>query len=275
MANHKIHPTAIIKDGCKIGNNVEIGPYSVIGPEVELGNNNILKSHVVVDGLTKIGDGNIIFPFASIGSDPQDLKYDGEKSQVIIGNNNKIREYVTINPGTKTGSMVTKIGDNCLLMISSHVAHDCVVGDNVILANNVTLAGHVAVEDSVVIGGLSAVHQFTRIGKHAMIGGMSGVENDIIPYATVAGERASLAGLNLTGLKRRNFSRPDINGLRAFYKKLFDVDQKLNFIAKAQLLASDYKDNPLVADVVRFLTSESLRSFCKPKNKIANEGDLS
>lgn len=276
MLNSKIHPTAIITDGCKIGNNVEIGPYSIIGAEVEIGNNNIIKSHVVIDGLTKIGDGNIIFPFASIGSEPQDLKYNGEKSQLIIGHNNKIREYVTINPGTETGSMITKIGNNCLLMISSHIAHDCVVGNNVILANNVTLAGHVEIEDFVVVGGLSAIHQFTRIGKHAIIGGMSGVESDVMPYAAVVGERAFLAGLNLTGLKRRNFPRVDVNGLRAFYKKLFNDEQDLNFIPKVQSLAIEYQDNQLVIDIVKFLTSNTSRSFCKPKKaKMINEGNLS
>lgn len=268
MLNNKIHQTAIIQSGCKIGSNVEIGPYSVIGPEVEIGDNNIIKSHVVIDGFTKIGNGNVIFPFASIGQEPQDLKYEGEKSQTVIGNNNKIREYVTINPGTKSDKMITRVGDRCLLMVSSHIAHDCVIGNDVILANNVTLAGHVEVEDFVVIGGLSAVHQFARIGKHSMIGGMSGVESDVMPYAAVIGERASLAGLNLTGLKRRNFPRTDIYGLKSFYNKLFDKqkNQDLNFAQKVETLALEYQANALVTDVVKFLNSKTSRSFCKPKN---------
>ena len=191
-----IHKTAIIDPKTKISSNVSIGPYSVIGPDVEIGENTIIHSHVNIAGYTKIGKRNKIYSFASIGNDPQDLKYNGEKTELIIGDKNIIREYVTINPGTISDSGKTIIGNNCLFMISSHVAHDCVVGNNVIIANNVPLGGHVIIEDNVVIGGNSAVQQFTRIGKMAMIGGMTGVLHDVIPYGLSTGNRNSLQGLN-------------------------------------------------------------------------------
>ena len=199
-----IHKTAIIDNKAKVSASVNIGPYSVIGPNVEIGENVIIHSHVNISGHTKIGNDNKIYPFVSIGNDPQDLKYNGEKTKVVIGNNNKIREYVTIHPGTKGGGEITKIGDNCLFMISSHIAHDCQVGNNVIIANNVPLGGHVTIEDNVVIGGNSAVQQFTRIGKLAMIGGMTGVLHDVIPYGLSIGNRNYLQGLNLIGLRRAN-----------------------------------------------------------------------
>jgi UDP-N-acetylglucosamine acyltransferase len=260
----QIHPTAIIESGAQIGNNVSIGAYCVIGKDVTIGDNTIVKSHVVIEGITQIGSNNTIFQFASIGAVPQDLKFSGEPSKTIIGDNNSIREFVTINAGTKGGIMETKIGNKCLIMAYCHIAHDCVVGDNVVLANNATLAGHVIVGDNVVIGGLSAIHQFVRIGTGAMIGGMSGIENDVIPYGTVMGERANLAGLNLVGLKRQNLEKSEINALRAFYKKLFNKDGQ-NFGAKVDVLMEEYKDSILVKNVVNFLKSETSRSFCQPK----------
>lgn len=216
--HHKIHPTAIVSDKAQLGKNVEVGPYSVIGDNVKIGANSVIKSHVVIEGFTEIGEGNVIFPFAAIGQDPQDLKFAGEHSRIIIGDNNRIREHVTIHPGTKDGAMQTVIGNGCLIMVAVHVAHDCIIGNHVILANNVTLAGHVELGDHVVIGGLSALHQFVRVGHGAMIGGMSGVESDVIPYGTVMGERASLAGLNLIGMKRNNLPREEIHALRNFFK---------------------------------------------------------
>jgi UDP-N-acetylglucosamine acyltransferase len=260
----KIHPTAIVSEKAQLGNNVEIGAYSIIGENVKIGDNTIVKSHVVIDGDTEIGKSNVIFPFATIGLVPQDLKFKGEKSKVIIGDNNQIREHVTIHLGTQYGNMVTKIGSNCLLMVGVHVAHDCVVGDNVILANNATLAGHVEVEDHVIIGGLSAIRQFVRIGKHAMIGGMSGVENDVIPYGTVMGERAFLAGLNLVGMKRRGFSREDIHALRNFFKKLFSENGD-NFTARVDQLSKEFK-NQTVQDVALFVGSQKSRAFCQVKD---------
>ena len=216
-----IHKTAIVDPKAKISSNITIGAYSIIGPDVEIDENTIIHSHVNISGHTKIGKENKIFPFASIGSDPQDLKYNGEETRLIIGDKNTIREYVTINPGTKGGGGKTLIGDNCLFMISSHVAHDCLVGNNVIIANNVPLGGHATIEDNVVIGGNSAVQQFTRIGKMAMIGGMTGVLNDVIPYGLSTGNRNSLQGLNLIGLRRSKFENKEILGLSEAYKGIF------------------------------------------------------
>ena len=219
-----IHPTAIIEDGAQLGENVSIGAYSVIGPEVTLGDGVTLESHVVVGGVTSIGAGTHIFPFASIGLQPQDLKFQGEVSRLEIGSNNVIREHVTMNPGTEGGGLLTKVGNDCLFMVGAHVAHDCQVSDHVILVNSATLAGHVEVGEFAIVGGLSAVHQFVRIGKHAMIGGMSGVENDVIPYGTVTGNRAHLLGLNLVGLKRDRKSvvegkSVDLGGRRSIKQK--------------------------------------------------------
>ena len=216
-----IHKTAIIDSKAKVSSSVKIGPYTVIGPNVEIGEDVIIHSHVNISGNTKIGNGTIIFPFASIGNVPQDLKYKDEDTKLEIGKNNKIREYVTISPGTEGGGWLTKIGDNCLFMISSHIAHDCNVGNNVIIANNVPLGGHVTIEESVVIGGNSAVQQFTRIGKLAMVGGMTGVLHDVIPYGLSIGNRNYLQGLNLIGLRRSNFDNKDILGLNEAYKEIF------------------------------------------------------
>jgi len=255
-----IHPTAIIDKKAKISKNVEIGPYSVIGPGVEIGENSIIQSHVSILGNTKIGNGNKIYPFVSI-NEPQDLKYDGELTNLVIGNNNKIREYVTINPGTVGGGGKTVIGDNCLFMISSHIAHDCKVGNNVIIANNVPLGGHAIIEDNVVIGGNSAVQQFTRIGKMAMIGGMTGVLNDVIPYGLSTGNRNSLQGLNLIGLRRAKFNNKDILGLSDVYKEIFSSKNIIDNISK---IDNSYIENPLVKDVINFITKDKKRSICTP-----------
>lgn len=262
----KIHATAIVSAKAQLGKNVEIGAYSIIGDEVIIGDETKVGSHVIIDGDTKIGKNNIIFPFVTIGQVPQDLKFHGEKSKVIIGDNNRIREHVTIHLGTEAGAMVTTIGNDCLLMVGVHVAHDCIVGDHVVLANNATLAGHVEVGDHVIIGGLSAIKQFVRIGKHAMIGGMSGVENDVIPYGTVMGERASLNGLNLVGMKRRGFSRDDIHALRNFFKKLFSGSQKA-FVSRVEEMSKEF-NNQTVLDVASFVKLKSPRSFCQPKDNI-------
>lgn len=268
---NKIHPTAIVSNKAQIGEGVEIGAYSIIGDNVKIGARSVIKSHVVIEGFTEIGQGNIIFPFAAIGQDPQDLKFAGENSRVVIGDNNRIREHVTIHSGTKDGGMVTTIGNNCLLMVAVHVAHDCVIGDRVILANNVTLAGHVQLGDHVVIGGLSALHQYVRVGRGAMIGGMSGVESDVIPYGLVMGERASLAGLNLVGMKRNNLPREEIHALRNFFKKLFTASDQ-SFIARLNDLSADF-DQEVVKEVVSFVKAESSRSFCQPKNNLISQSD--
>ena len=259
-----IHKTSVIDNKSKIAASVKIGPYAVIGPNVEIGNNVEIHSHVNISGNTKIGDGTKIFPFASIGSDPQDLKYKGENTKLEIGKNNKIREYVTINPGTSGGGGLTKIGDNCLFMISSHIAHDCNIGNNVIIANNVPLGGHVTIEDNVVIGGNSAVQQFTRIGKLAMIGGMTGVLKDVIPFGLSIGNRNYLQGLNLIGLRRSNYDNKDILGLIEAYKEIF-LTQNLN--ENLSKLNGAFKENPLVKEVINFITKDKKRSICTPFSK--------
>ena len=256
-----IHKTALIDPKAKIASNVKIGAYSIIGPDVEVNENTIIHSHVSISGQTIIGKENKIYPFASIGNDPQDLKYNGEKTKLIIGDNNKIREYVTINPGTIGGGGKTKIGNNCLFMISSHVAHDCIVGDNVIIANNVPLGGHAIIEDNVVIGGNSAVQQFTRIGKMAMIGGMTGVLHDVIPYGLSTGNRNSLQGLNLIGLRRAKFENKDILELSDAYKKIFATKNINENISK---LNGSFQENSLVKNVIDFITKDKKRSICTP-----------
>ena len=255
-----IHPTAIIDPKAKINENVQVGPYCVIGPNVEIGEDTIIQSHVSILANTKIGKGNKIYPFVSI-NDPQDLKYNNEPTNLIIGDNNKIREYVTINPGTVGGGGKTVIGNNCLFMISSHIAHDCQVGNNVIIANNVPLGGHAIIEDNVVIGGNSAVQQFTRIGKMAMIGGMTGVLHDVIPYGLSTGNRNSLQGLNLIGLRRAKFENKDILGLSEAYKEIFATQNLTDNIGK---LNGSFKDNPLVKNVIDFITKDKKRSICTP-----------
>jgi UDP-N-acetylglucosamine acyltransferase len=256
-----IHKTAIVNSKAKIASSANIGPYCVIGANVEIGENVTIHSHVSVSGNTKIGNDNKIYPFASIGNDPQDLKYNGEETKLIIGDNNKIREYVTINPGTEGGGGLTKIGNNCLFMISSHVAHDCYVGNNVIIANNVPLGGHVSIEDNVVIGGNSAVQQFTRIGKMAMVGGMTGVLYDVIPYGLSTGNRNTLQGLNLIGLRRAKFDNKEILGLSEAYKEIFATKNLSENIIK---LNGIFKENPLVKDVIEFITKDKKRSICTP-----------
>lgn len=258
-----VHATAIIEKGARLGKGVTVGPYCVVGADVELGDQVALVSHVVVAGRTKIGAGTRIFPFASIGHPPQDLKYKGEPSELVIGANNVIREHVTMNPGTEGGGMMTRVGDNCLFMVGAHVAHDCIIGNNVIMANNATLGGHVQVGDFAILGGLSAVHQFVRIGPHAMIGGMSGVENDIIPYGSAMGDRAHLSGLNIVGMKRRGFSRDDIHVLRTAYRLLFAQEGTMS--ERVDDVESIYRDNEGVMDIVQFVRGSSQRAVCQPK----------
>ncbi|MFQ5581458.1 MAG: acyl-ACP--UDP-N-acetylglucosamine O-acyltransferase [Mariprofundaceae bacterium] len=224
-----IHPTAIVASEAQVDNDVIIGPYCVIGAEVRIGKGSELMSHVVIAGRTSLGENNRIFPFASIGHEPQDLKYHGEASEVIIGNQNTIRENVTVNPGTEGGGMVTRIGNGNMLMAYAHVAHDCILGDNVILANCATLAGHVEIDDGAIIGGLAAIHQFVRIGRYTMMGGMCGVNKDVPPYCLVTGGyRAGLGGLNLVGLKRQGFSLKQVQRLKEMYRILLQESGKLD-----------------------------------------------
>jgi len=223
-----IHPTAVIHSGATLEQGVRIGPFCVVGPHVRLGQDVELHSHVVIDGHTSIGEGTRVFPFASIGHAPQDVKYKGEPTQLEIGRHNIIREHVTMNPGTANGTGLTTVGDHGMFMVGSHVAHDCRVGDRVIFANNATLAGHCKVEDNAILGGLCAVHQHVRIGACAFIGGMSGVENDVIPFGMALGDRARLAGLNVVGMKRQGFDRDRIHTLRQAYRLMFSEEDTLS-----------------------------------------------
>ena len=259
-----IHKSAIIDPKAKISSNVKIGPYSIVGPNVEIYDNSEIQSHVSIIGNTKIGQNNKIYPFASIGNDPQDLKFNGEQTNLEIGDNNKIREYVTINPGTVGGGGTTKVGNNCLFMVSSHIAHDCMVGNNVILANNVPLGGHAIIEDNVIIGGNSAVQQFTRVGRSAMIGGMCGVVRDIIPYGIAHGNRSVLQGLNLIGLRRSNIPNKEIITLSDAYKEIFKNE---NLTENLKNLNIEYKKNQLVDEVIKFLEKDKKRPICTPFSK--------
>jgi UDP-N-acetylglucosamine acyltransferase len=258
-----IHPTALVDASAQIGADVLIGPYCVVGGKVRLDDGVKLMSHVVVEGRTSLGTETVVYPFASLGHRPQDLKFHGEDSELVIGTHNQIREHVTMNPGTEGGGMITRVGHHCLFMMSSHVAHDCQVGNNVILANNATLAGHVTVDDYVIVGGLSAVHQFVRIGPFAIIGGMSGVESDVIPFGLVKGERAHLAGLNMVGLERRGFSRDDIRELRNAYRMLFSSEGTLS--ERLEETAARYKGQEQVTRIIEFIRASTSRPLCQPK----------
>ncbi|WP_375597439.1 acyl-ACP--UDP-N-acetylglucosamine O-acyltransferase [Devosia sp. Naph2] len=264
MTAPNIHPTAIVADGARLGSGVRIGPYSIVGSNVTLGNNVELVSHAVVEGNTTIGPGTRIFPFASVGHQPQDLKFHGEDSRLEIGANCTIRESVTINPGTENGGMITRIGDNCLIMANAHVAHDAILGNNVILANYVGIAGHVRVGDNVIFGGTCVIHQFTRIGAHAFIGAQSMVDGDVIPYGMAVGNRATLTGLNLIGLKRRGFEREAIHRLRAAYRQIFASEGTLR--ERVEDAAEIFSQDALVQDVVRFIAEAQDRPILLPRN---------
>ena len=259
-----IHATAIIEEGAQIGSGVSIGAYCTVGSEAKLGDGTTLEAHVVVAGRTTLGANTHIYPFASVGHRPQDLKYAGEPSELIIGSGTIVREHATLNPGTAGGNMQTHVGDNCMIMVGSHVAHDCQIGDNVILVNNATLGGHVVIDDHVIVGGMSAIHQFVRIGAHAMVGGMTGVENDVIPYGSVMGNRAYLSGLNIVGLKRRGFNRDAIHQLRNAYRLLFAVEGTMQ--ERLADVSELFQDSDLVMEIVNFINADSTRAICQPKS---------
>lgn len=264
-----IHPMAIVEEGAELGAGVKIGPFCHVGSHVKLGDGVELKSHVVVGGHTTIGENSVIFPFASIGLSPQDMKYSNEPSRLEIGSHNVIREYVTIHPGTQGGGMVTKIGDHGLFMIGVHIAHDCTIGDHAVFSNNATLAGHVVVGDNVIIGGLSAIHQFVRIGDHVMIGGMAGISQDVIPFGIVAATPSHLSGLNLIGLKRRGFSSSEIGNLRDAYRTLFAYDGNASgatFQERLKEAETVFKDSPQVQYLLDFIKADSHRNICMPKD---------
>jgi len=256
-----IHKTAIIDPNAKISLSVEIGPYTVIGPNVEISENVIIQSHVCITGHTKIGKNNKIYPFSSIGNDPQDMKYKGEKTRLTIGDNNIIREYSTINPGTIQGGGVTKVGNNNLIMISVHIAHDCIIGNNVVIANSAAIAGHAEISDFVVIGGNCGVQQFSRIGKMAMIGGMTGVSRDVIPYGLSTGNRNYLNGVNIVGLRRNKVPNKDIIGLTDAYKEIFKTESLNENLSR---LNGQFKENSLVNEVLEFINKNKKRPICTP-----------
>lgn len=262
----KIHPTAIVADGADLADDVEIGPYCVIGGQVKLGPRTRLASHVVIDGRTELGADNVVYPFAMLGGPPQHTAYKGEDTALVVGDNNLIREHATMNIGTAAGGGVTRVGSNGLFMIESHVAHDCVVGDNVILTKQATLGGHCKIGDYVIVGGLAAVHQHTRVGRHAMIGGLAAVVKDVIPYGSVWGNHAHLEGLNLVGLKRRNFSRETINTMRAAYRLLF-ADEG-TFQERIDDTVETYSDCPQVMEIIDFIKADGSRPLCLPEREV-------
>ena len=256
-----IHKTAIIDSKAKISSNVKIGPYSIIGPYVEIDDDVVIQSHVNITGHTLIGRNNKIYPMASIGSDPQDLKYKGEKTTLMIGANNTIREHVTINTGTIQGGGITKVGSNNLIMIGAHIAHDCIIGDNIVMANNSAIAGHAEIEDLVIIGAKCGIQQFTRIGKMAMIGGMTAVSRDVIPYGLSTGNRNFLNGINIIGLRRDKVENKEIIGLTEAYKEIFKSKSLSENLNK---MNGKFKDNSLVREVLEFINKDKKRPICTP-----------
>jgi UDP-N-acetylglucosamine acyltransferase len=257
-----IHPSAIVEPGAQIGPGCRIGPFCVIGPEVTLGPGVTVKSHAVVTGWTEVGEGSTIWPFATVGEVPQDLKFKGEHTRLVIGARCRIREGATLNTGTEGGGGVTRVGDDCLIMTGAHVGHDAQIGNRVILVNNVAIAGHCVLGDDVIVGGLSGVHQFVRIGRGAIIGAVTMVTNDVLPYGLVQGPRGDLDGLNLVGLKRRGVDRAEIMALRAAYQMLAQGEG--TFLDRARRL-SEETDSPHVREITDFVLSNSDRSFLTPK----------
>ncbi len=258
----RLHISAVVEPGATIGEGCEIGPFSIIGAEVTLGARVVVKSHAVVTGWTEVGDETVIFPFATVGEEPQDLKYHGEHTRLIIGKRCRIREAATLNTGTDGGGGVTRVGDDCLIMTGAHVGHDAQIGNRVILVNHVAIAGHVMLGDDVIVGGLSGIHQWVRVGQGAIIGAVTMVTNDVIPYGLVQGPRGELDGLNLVGLKRRGIDRAEIAALRTAYLTLANEDG--SFQDRARELA-DSSDSALVREIVEFILAKSDRSFLTPK----------
>ncbi len=262
MPHGNVHATAVVESGARLGEDVRIGPFCVVGSEVALGDGVELLSHVVVAGRTTIGARTKLFPFASIGHQPQDLKYKGEPSTLEVGSDCLIREGVTMNPGTEGGGMRTVVGNGCAFLANSHVGHDCVVGNNVIFSNGVMIAGHVTVGDYAILGGGAAVIQFARVGAHSFLGGMSGLENDLIPYGMALGNRAHLSGLNIVGLQRRGFSREDIHSLRRAYRALFADEGTLQ--ERVEDVEKEFADNPIVKEILAFVRVGGKRALCVP-----------
>jgi len=264
-----IHPSAVVAPGARLGAGVEVGPYAVIGPYVTIGEKTWVGPHAVIEGRTTIGRENRIFQFASVGAIPQDKKYRGEESQLLVGDYNAVREFATLHTGTAGGGMVTRIGSHNLFMNYSHVAHDCQIGDHVVLANGATLAGHVTIEDFVTVGGLVAIHQFTRIGESALLAGGAMVSQDVPPYCIATGDRAHLNGLNLIGLKRRGFTAEEITALKKAYRTLFA--EGLPFKEAILRLREEYSAFAVIAHLAEFL-ADSQRGVCRPRGNADPEG---
>lgn len=262
----EIHPTAVIDPDARIGAGVRIGPYAMVGRDVQLDDDVVVHAHAIVEGRTHLGRGCQVYPFAAVGTAPQDMKYAGEETSLFVGEETVIREHATLHRGTKGGSGVTQVGRNCLLMVGSHVAHDCQLGDRIVMANNATLGGHVVVEEGAVLGGLVAIHQFSRIGRGAMIGGMSGVEGDVIPYGMALGNRARLNGLNVVGLKRRGVSRQELHVIRTAYQLLFDSAAG-TFKERLARVEREYGELEPVRDIVTFINADASRTLCRPQQK--------
>jgi len=258
-----IHPTALVAPGAQLGVGVQIGPFCTVGEHAVLDDGVHLVSHVVVDGHTQIGAGVVVYPFCTVGLAPQDLKYKGEPTRCEIGARTQLREHCTIHRGTVTGTGITTVGADCLLMAVVHVAHDCEIGDNVVIANNVVMGGHVSIGQGSVIGGSAALHQFVRIGRGAMVGGVSGVEADVIPYGSVIGNRARLVGLNVIGLRRRGADRAALHGLRAAVRRLFDGSDGQVFSARLEQMRRTAVSQPLVAEVLAFIDAPSKRGLIR------------
>jgi UDP-N-acetylglucosamine acyltransferase len=262
MAEAEIHPTAIVEDGARVGPGCRIGPYCVVGPEVDLAEGVVLHSHVVIAGHTRIGAATEVFPFASLGQPPQDFKWRGERTELVIGARNTLREYVTLSPGTALGGGITRMGDDNFLMMHSHVGHDCTLGSRIVMANGVSLSGHVTVGDGAILGGLAGVHQHVRIGHGAMVGGLAAVASDVVPYGMVFGDRAKLVGLNLVGLKRRGLARGDIAALRAAFDEMFEGEGAL--AERVRGARARHAGNPLVAEIADFVLAGSPRAITMP-----------
>lgn len=268
----EIHPTALVDPGARLGEGVRIGPYCTVGPDVELGAGVELVSHVVVEGVTRVGEGVRAFPFVTIGMAPQHLRFPGAGTRTEIGARTILREHVTVHRGTEGGTGLTVVGSDCLLMCVTHIAHDCRIGDRVIFANNAVLGGHVEVGDNAVIGGAAAIHQFVRIGRQAMIGGASGVEGDVIPYGSALGNRARLAGLNVIGLKRRGFSKPQIHALRRAFRTLFQ-NAEGTLEQRAAGVEAELGAVPEVAEILAFLRGASHRPLCRARARATETED--
>jgi UDP-N-acetylglucosamine acyltransferase len=258
----KVHPTAIVDKSVELGADVEIGPYCILGPNVKLGARTRLVAQVFIERETELGEDNVVHPYATLGQPAQDTSYKGEATSLVIGARNTIREHVSMHRGTVRSRGVTTVGNDGYFMAQSHVAHDCIVGDNVIFAQGATLGGHVQVGDHVIMGGLSAMHQYGRIGRHAFIGGLAAVVADVIPYGSVFGNHAQLAGLNVVGLKRRGFSREAVHDLRAAYRLLFAEEG--TFQERLEDVAETYAHEPLVQEIVAFIRAEAQRPLCMP-----------